>query len=191
MQRGHYHPQEAEQPENQERVIQPHSPTRIKHHANGCSPEHAFGGKAQTRLSGGVWRVALLVALVAYGTGCVADPQRAQSAQLFQRLVDARTTLDAGATFEDACTDVGDVETRLFGEPGLGDLRPTYNALKDAAQALHAVCGQRELLGLASADTQATREARARWQQGVERELTVACGHLRVAASALGRATPC
>src|SRR5207248_636466 len=110
-----------------------------------------------------------------------------------EQLVTARATLSQGYASEadTACTNVGDVQTRLTGEPGLVDVRPAWPALHQAAQALQAVCGQTTMLGQPSTDSVAAKQAQQRWQQGIQREISVACDHLRQAAAALDRAQPC
>jgi len=132
------------------------------------------------------------LAVVWLATGCLPDPQRIQMGALFDQLVLARTLLDDQPPRADqACTTVGDVQTRLTGEPGLVDVRPAWPALHQAAQALQAVCGQNIMLSQPSTDSAAIAQARQRWQQGIQREVVVACDHLRVAAAALDRSTPC
>jgi hypothetical protein len=136
----------------------------------------------------------VLAALAAMwlAAGCLPDPQRVQSVALFDQLVSARATLSGQPPeAEPACTAVGDVQTRLTGEPGLVDVRPAWRALRDAAQALQAVCGQTTMLGQPSTNSPASTQARDRWQQGIQREIGVACDHLRDAASALDRSMPC
>jgi hypothetical protein len=91
----------------------------------------------------------------------------------------------------DACNMVGDVQTRLFGEPGLIDVQPGWTELRDAADALQAVCGQTALLAQPSTDSPAMVQARIRWRVGIEREMALACDHLRQAAAALERGAPC
>ena len=144
----------------------------------------------------GLWRWPLplvSLGLVWLSVACLPDPQRAQSVALFDQLVAARATLSerpsGGA--DEACTTVGDVQTRLTGEPGLVDVRPAWPALHQAAQALQAVCGQAVMLGQPSTDSVAVRQAQERWQSGIQRELSTACDHLRQAADALDRARPC
>jgi hypothetical protein len=83
------------------------------------------------------------------------------------------------------------VQTRLFGEPGLVDVQPGWTQLRDAADALQAVCGQTALLAQPSTDSPAIVQARVRWQAGIQREMALACDHLRHAAAALDRASPC
>jgi hypothetical protein len=130
----------------------------------------------------------LLLLLV---SGCLADPQRQQTSNLLDQLTQVRQQLGAQATWAQACPGVGDVETRLNGEPGLISVQPAWSELADAAHALQAVCGQTRLLEQPFLDSLPSQAARARWQQGIQHEMGVACDHLRAAASALNRATPC
>src|SRR5712692_9787297 len=143
----------------------------------------------------GLWRWPLFLVpltLVWLSVACLPDPQRVQSVALFDQLVSARTMLgDQPPRADQACTTVGDVHTRLTGEPGLVDVRPAWPALRAATQALQAVCGQNTMLGQPSTDSVAITQARQRWQQGIQREIGVACDHLREAAVALDRAQPC
>lgn len=130
----------------------------------------------------------LLVAL----TACLPDPQRQQTNALFDQLANTRQALLVQqARPDEPCTTVGDVENRLNGEPGLMSVQPAWSQLADAAHALQAVCGQATLLAQPSTDSPANQAARERWQQGMQRELGVACDHLRAAAAALNRAAPC
>ncbi|MGI9145463.1 MAG: hypothetical protein ACR2IK_02770 [Chloroflexota bacterium] len=136
-----------------------------------------------------VTRVVLAMLLV---TGCAPDPARVQAAALLDQLVLARVMFsEQRPQVDEACNVVGDVQNRLYGEPGLSSVRPGWAALLAGAQALQAVCGQSTLLGQPTNDSQVLVEARQRWQQGVELEMSVACAHLRVAAVALSRAAPC
>jgi hypothetical protein len=141
------------------------------------------------------WDVLLLGFAIAVAslTACLPEPQRAQSADLLQGLVNARGVFVAAGpdSLDDGCTTVGDVQTRLIGEPGLSNLRTAWTELRAAAAALQAVCGQRTVLERTTTDTLASSAARDRWSAGVDRELSVACDHLRGAASALGRPEPC
>ena len=123
--------------------------------------------------------------------GCLPDPARAQAARLLDELVQAHAALasppgDVGPT----CDLIGGVDTRLTGEPGLVDLRPTWPALRNATDDLLAACGQLRLLATPGLDTAAVREARQRWQQGAQHELTQACAELQSAAASLGRQPP-
>src|SRR5438067_7050841 len=125
-------------------------------------------------------------ALAWVAAGCLPDPQRLQSVALLDQLVSARATLGQQAPqYDEACNAVGDVQTRLSGEPGLVDVRPAWPALRDATVALQAVCGQTTMLSQPTTDSLAVAQARARWQQGIQREIGLACDHLRQAARAL------
>jgi hypothetical protein len=136
---------------------------------------------------GALWCVALLAVAV----GCLPDPHRAQSVELLDRLATARGMFaERPPRADEACQAVGDVQTRLLGEPGLVDIQPAWTQLRDAADALHAVCGQNMLLGQPSTESPAMVQARARWQQGIQREMSLACDHLRRAAAALAHTTP-
>jgi len=133
-----------------------------------------------------------LIVLLTVASGCVADPHKVQSVELLDGLTRARGLVAEQPTRAgDACNLVGDVQTRLFGEPGLVDIQPAWTQLRDAADALQAVCGQNALLAQPSTDSPAVVQARVRWQSGIQREMALACDHLRQAAAALGRATPC
>jgi hypothetical protein len=141
-----------------------------------------------------VLSVVLCGALALGVSGCLADPHRLQSTVLFERLVDARQQFLASSTevsIDEACVIVGDVQTRLVGEPGLTNVSTTYTPLRRAAEALQAACGQSTVLVLATADTAASNDARHRWQAGIQRELGLACDYLRAAAVVLDRPTPC
>jgi hypothetical protein len=112
--------------------------------------------------------------------------------QLLDNLVEARGALSEQPPRIDAgCDAVGDVQSRLLGEPGLVDVRPAWPALHAAADALLAVCGQQRLLDQPFEPTATMLAARARWQQGEASELSTACARLNEAASALGRQPPC
>lgn len=133
----------------------------------------------------------LLAALLTLSAGCLVSPRRTQTLSLLDQLDDARSLFrEQPPRFEEACTEVGDVQTRLYGEPGLHD-QPGWTRLRDAANALNSVCGQDTLLAQPSTGSPAMQAAQARWQQGIQRELSVACDHLRAAATELGRANPC
>jgi hypothetical protein len=132
----------------------------------------------------------LLLSLLLF-CGCLPSPQQAQSRDLLDRLTHARETLRQDPALADACAAVGDAETRLYGEPGLSDVRPAWTELADAAHALQAVCGQGALVAQPGLDSPASKAAQQRWQQGIQRELGVACDHLRAAATALERGAPC
>ena len=215
MEAGDQNPEEAQESQDEKRIVEPEPAACINTHQNACSDEHLFERKATmqhkriTEVSC-QWSVVrrrrralfllarrpLVVAILTLAwliTGCLPDPQRLQSVALLDQLVAARTmlTAQAPATADQACTTVGDVNTRLTGEPGLVDVRPAWPALRNATQALQAACGQLTMLGQPSTDSAAIEQARRRWQQGIQREIGVACDHLRVAAAALDRSTPC
>jgi hypothetical protein len=182
------HPQHTQQAKDQERVVEPQPAARIDNHQNECSDERVFGCKHSARHK----CITPLVLALLLVTGCLPDPQRVQSAGLLEQLVVARAMFgEQPPRLEPACNAVGDVQSRLYGEPGLADVRPAWPELRAAAEALQAVCGQNTLLGQPSNDSLALIAARQRWQQGIQRELGVACDHLRAAAVALSRAAPC
>jgi len=137
-------------------------------------------------------RVALLSLLgLLVASGCLPSPQQAQTRDLLDQLTRARATLRQDPALADGCAAVGDAETRLYGEPGLVDVQPAWTELADVAHALQAVCGQGALAAQPGLDSPASRAAQQRWQQGIQRELGVACDHLRAAAADLGRGAPC
>jgi hypothetical protein len=148
-----------------------------------------------------VWRrpvaarfVSVSVALlVVFSSGCLIDPQRTEAGQLLDRLVSSRgALLETPPQTGFPCDDVADVKSRLMGEPGLVDVRPAWPALLAAADALEAACGQAVLLAVPVTDGSAALVAgRARWQQGMAHDLSVACDNLQSAATALGRTTSC
>jgi hypothetical protein len=137
------------------------------------------------------FRLSLLLLLL--GTGCLADPARTQAAGLLDQLVQTHAALSATAaagTAGDAsatCDLVGGVDTRLTGEPGLVDLRPTWPALRAATDDLLAACGQVRLLEAPALDTLVVREAHQRWAAGASRSLAAACTQLQTAAISLGK----
>lgn len=145
----------------------------------------------QTRLGLSLGALTLVIALAVSSASCLPDPHRVQAQELFDRLGQARLAFTNPNTFEDACNAVGEVQTRLVGEPGLAEGGPGYPALRDAAAALQAVCGQGTLVREATAQTDASAAARARWTTGMQRELDLACEYLRAAAGDLGRQAPC
>ncbi len=193
MEAGDQDPEEAEQSQDKERVIEPERAACINSHQNACSDEHLFERKARSCHKRITRVLALTLAtLVALNAGCLADPQRLQSVALLDQLISVRVTLSTQPIQpEPACTRVGDVQTRLTGEPGLAEVRPAWPALHAAAEALQAACGQNALLSQADTGSAALMHARERWQQGMQREIGVACDHLRAAATALDRAQPC
>jgi hypothetical protein len=161
---------------------------------NACSVERVFWCKVRPRHRRITTRIApaiacLLVVLLA--SGCLADAQHVQTIDLLDRLTHARGQLAGFPPPKDACNEIGDVETRLYGEPGLTEVVPAWSELADAAHALQAVCGQDILLLQPVSGSSALETARARWSAGQQRELGVACDHLRAAASALRRDAPC
>ena len=138
---------------------------------------------------------ALHVLVLACGllmVSCLPDAHQIQMRQLLDNLVFARAALlEEPPRIDAACDAVGDVQSRLLGEPGLSDVRPAWPALHEAADALLAVCGQQRLLEQPFEPTAAMLSARVRWQQGVQSELAGSCAKLRDAAQALGRPMPC
>jgi hypothetical protein len=154
---------------------------------NACSHEHLFSRTGVRRHRA----VTILCVPLLLTIGCLPGPQRAQSVDLLNRLAAARTQLHQNPPPAEACTDVGDVETRLYGEPGLVEVQPTWSQLANAAHALHAVCGQAALLAQPISGSPALEAARAEWLDGIQRELGVACDHLRAAATSLDREAPC
>jgi hypothetical protein len=156
---------------------------------NVCSVEHPFCRKRSARHR--PITVALLAIAVTLAAGCLADPQRVQATDLLGRLTDARGKLATFPPPPEACNIIGDVETRLYGEPGLTEVQPAWSELADAAHALQAVCGQDTLLLQPVTGSVALEAARQRWRDGKQREMGVACDHLRAAAIALSRDAPC
>ena len=160
-------------------------PSERMFYQNRCSRGNNFA--TQTRL--GLVLCAMLCGLIA---GCLAEPRRVELAQLLERLVVARAALSATPPrTESICDDVGDVGSRLEGEPGLVDVRLVWPALRASADALEAVCGQAVLLQQPSTESAAMLAARQRWQRGIGRELLIACERMREAATELGRSAPC
>jgi hypothetical protein len=136
--------------------------------------------------------LAVFLCVLCAVAGCLPDPRRSQTIDLLDQLTDARGLLiQVPPQLDHACNVVGDVQTRLFGEPGLVDVRQAWPELRDAAGALQAVCGQDVLLAQPSTDSPAMLVAQQRWRAGVEREMGVACEHLLRAAAALSRPAPC
>jgi hypothetical protein len=125
-------------------------------------------------------------------SACAPDPQRTQTVDLLGRLVSARGMfMDQPPQAQKACDEVGFVQTRLNYEPGLTNVRPAWAALSGAAEALQAVCGETSLLSQPAIESLAITQGHQRWQQAIQREIGVACDHLRDAARALDRASPC
>jgi hypothetical protein len=130
----------------------------------------------------------LFVVLLA---GCLPDPARGQAARLLDELIQAHGALSAASgDVSPTCDLIGGVDTRLTGEPGLVDLRPTWPALRNATDDLLAACGQLRLLATPGLDTAAVRAARQRWQQGAQHELAQACQELQSAAASLNHPRP-
>ena len=184
-------PQQTHQGQGEERVFDPQPAACVTTHANIRSHERVFWCKIFAGHKGVT--VVSLCALVLVGAGCLADPQRNQSVQLLERLSAVRVQFASRTSGApgDACDAVGDVQTRLYGEPGLSDVQPAWSELRDAAEALHAVCGQAVMLAQPATGSAALDAVRQRWADGVQRELGVACEHLRAAAVALARPQPC
>ena len=189
MEVGDQDPQQTQQPEGQKRVIDPQPAASVSNHANIRSHEHLFGRKNYA------WHrrvTVLLCAAVCLASGCLANPQRDQAGQLLEQLSQAREQLaQPPPPPAEACNAVGDVETRLYGEPGLVSVQPAWSHLADAAHALQAVCGQATLVAQPGLDTAAVAAAHQRWQQGIQREMGVACDHLRAAGAALDHNVAC
>ena len=134
----------------------------------------------------------VLAASVILLSGCLPDPQRLQLQQRLAQLAVARLGLQQSPPQTTSnCDQVADVKSHLAGEPGLVNEQPAWSELRASVDALQAVCGQAVLLEQPAADSAVLVAARARWQQGIQRELLIACEHLRRAAAALGNATPC
>lgn len=134
----------------------------------------------------------LLVCGLVFSSACLPDPQRLQMAHLLDELGEARTALSAQPPrLDPACDVVGEVSSRLSGEPGLVDVRPTWTALRVSTDALLAACGQLVVLQQPFEPTAAMLQARQRWQQGGAHELARACTQMKAAAAALGRPAPC
>jgi len=144
-------------------------------------------GKLRVRMKHAIGLLALLLV-----TACLPDPQRTQMSHLLDQLVEARAALgEQPPRVETACDTVGAVESRLWGEPGLVDVKPAWPALHAAADALLAACGQSRLLQQPFEPTAAMVAARERWHAGVARQLGVACRYLGEAGQALGRGQAC
>ena len=153
------------------------------------NPTRITAGAGSLARMGRIW---LSVVLAACTTGCLADPHRVQTVELLDRLTQARGMfVDQPVRADEACTMVGDAQSRLFGEPGLIDVQPAWTELRDATDALQAVCGQSALLAQPSTGSVAVVQARGRWQAGMQREMALACDHLRQAAAALKRDATC
>ncbi|HLZ32247.1 MAG TPA: hypothetical protein VKV73_33405 [Chloroflexota bacterium] len=189
MEPGDQHPQHTEQAKNQKRVVEPQPVACINDHPNECSDERVFEckrGRRHKRIT-----PLVLVSLLLL-TGCLPDPERQQTAGLLDQLVLARTMFgEQPPRMAVGCNVVGDVQTRLYGEPGLTDVRPAWPALRGAAGALQSICGRDTLLAQPTNGSLALTQARQRWEEGISRENGVACDYLRTAAAALSRPSPC
>ena len=133
---------------------------------NVCSVERVFWHKSllgHRRITTFISACAVLALLT---SGCLTDPQKVQSADLLDRLTEARAKLVAFPPPPDACNEIGDVETRLYGEPGLTEVQPAWSELADAAHALQAVCGQDTLLLQPITGTSALETARRTLDRG-------------------------
>jgi hypothetical protein len=185
---GDQHPQHTQQAKDQERVVEPQPAACINNHPNACSDERVFGCKWAPHYK----RITPLLLALLLLTGCLPDPQRLQAASLLDQLVMARGMFgEQPPRVADGCNAVGDVQTRLYGEPGLAEVRPAWPALRDAADALQSICGRDTLLDQPTNGSIALTQARQRWAQGIARESDVACDYLRTAAVALSRPAPC
>jgi hypothetical protein len=186
---GDQHPQHTQQAQDQERVVEPQPAACINNHPNECSDERVFGCKRERRHKS---ITPLFLGSLLLLTGCLPEPQRMQAAGLLDQLVVARAMFgEQPPRVTDGCNVVGDVQTRLYGEPGLVEVRPAWPALRDAAQALQSICGRGTLLGQPTNGSLVLTQARQRWEQGIQRESGVACDYLRTAAAALARPSPC
>jgi hypothetical protein len=193
---GDQHPQHTQQAKDQERVVEPQPAACIDNHQNECSDERVFACKRARRHKVVTPLVLTGLALLLLLTACAPQPARMQSGALLDKLVLARTMFAeqqarVDARLDDACNVVGSVQTRLYGEPGLSEVMPAWQDLRAAAQALQSVCGRGTLLGQPGNDSQVLAEAHQRWEQGIQREMGVACDYLRAAAVALNRTSPC
>jgi hypothetical protein len=197
VQPGDRGPQDTQHAENEKRVVEPQPAASVDSHQNTCSFEQVFGGKGRRRHNRVTdYRPRLVVAALATtlaAGACLPDPHSAQLVDLLDRLVRARAMLaEAPPRATEACDVVGEVQNRLDGEPGLVDVRAAWPALRSATTALQAVCGLTSLASApSSVETAALRDARERWQAGIQRELGAACDRLRDGAASLGRPSPC
>jgi hypothetical protein len=197
VQPGDEDPQQTQQAHDEEWVIEPQAAACINTHSERMFVERVFDGKPTGRHKRVSARIscaaALLIGLLV--GGCLPDPHRVQSVELLDSLARASALFtEQPPAVDKACGILGDVESRLFAEPGLSQVQPAWNALRDATRALESTCGQNTLLALPTRNgqnSQALSEARQRWQDGIQREMTLACHHLRQAAQALNRPAPC
>jgi hypothetical protein len=183
---GENHPQRAEQREHYDRVGEPHLAAGIDIHrthvlSNTRSDARRPLNTNASQRHGPPSSLLLAVVFLLVCGACLPDPQRGQAVSLLTRLSAAR--IGFATDWPRACDEVGDVQTRLYGEPGLTGVRPAWVELRAAAEALQAVCGQTTLLA-AGVDV-------PRWRAGVDRQLSVACEHLRAASASLDQPPPC
>jgi hypothetical protein len=190
VQAGHYYPQQPQQAHNKQGIVEPDPAKRVGAHTNLCSVEHTFARKP-------AWRhiritVLFALAICVLSAGCVAGFHRSEMRDLFDQLSTAQRNLSQpSANSAESCAAVGGILSTLYGEPGLADIQPAWTRLRDAANALKAACSQLALLGQPTTDSPTIQAARARWQQGQQREVAVACQYLRETAPTLGRDSPC
>ena len=148
--------------------------------------------RVSSRVCHVVFRLVAALSLVAMLTTPRMVPEAvAQAADLLDRLAMVQGMLVRNPPPPEACTAVGDIETRLYGEPGLVELQPAWTQLAEAAHALQAACGQSALLAQPTTGSAVLQTARADWQAGMRRDLGLACDHLRAAANTLGHTPPC
>jgi hypothetical protein len=133
-----------------------------------------------------------LFAVVLGTAGCAPDVRPRRAAEFADQLDEARQTLLADPSQGDsACGTAESVSTGLEGVPGLSDLRPTYQQLVDATDALTAACGQLRLVDLPADASRATvAAAHERWRAGAAQDLALTCQYLAAADQSLDRAPP-
>jgi hypothetical protein len=136
--------------------------------------------------------LACLVGVAVGAAGCAPDVRPQRAAEFADQLDQARQTLLADPSQGDAvCGTAESVTTSLEGVPGLSDLRPTYQQLVDATDALTAACGQLRLLYLPADGSRATVEAaHERWSAGAAQNLELTCQYLTAADRSLDRTPP-
>src|SRR4051812_47709119 len=139
----------------------------------------------------GITKALLLALYLATMLACLPDPRRMQLARHFDSLVSARVALSQTRPDLDVCDAVTEVDSRLQGEPGLTEVTPAWPRLREATDALLAVCGQAVLLAQPFDANSATLAARERWQRGLTQELASACTALEGAARVLEKPQPC
>jgi hypothetical protein len=143
-------------------------------------------------LLGQAGTVGCLIAVLFGTVACAADVRSARAAEFADQLDQARQTLLADPSQGDAvCGTAESVTTGLEGVPGLNELRPTYQQLVDATDALTAACGQLRLAFLpADASATTVEAAHERWRAGAARDLDLTCQYLVAADRSLNRAAP-